>query len=160
VVDAKNPLVRTRGFFKGLGGWKPPPRLARGAVFGAFGCPLAGVGVGDALAEADVERGGFDEFVGINASDEAYQKTIKAYGYQISPAMFGLSLYGAWMEEDPRAGMAWCEKISGRLGADLTRYFLNYWLKIDAPAALAYAKEQQMQTANLDRFPSPFLSSQ
>lgn len=87
------------------------------------------------------------ERLGINVSDEAYQKTIKAYGYQISPAMFGLSLYGAWMEEDPRAGMAWCEKISGQLGADLTRYFLNYWLKIDAPAALAYAKEQQMPPA-------------
>ena len=48
--------------------------LAAAAVFGAGGGllrTLADVGVEDALAQTDVERGGFDELVGIDVFDGA-----------------------------------------------------------------------------------------
>lgn len=73
----KKPLVFTRGFFgRGLAVGNRCHGLAVAAVFGAGGGllrALADAGVEDALAETDVERGGFDEFVGIDVFDGAFQ---------------------------------------------------------------------------------------
>ena len=41
---------------------------------------LAGVGIEDALAQADVERGGYDEFVGIDVLDGAFEGEAQRWG--------------------------------------------------------------------------------
>lgn len=56
--------------------------LAISAVFGSGSGllhALADVGVEDALAETDVERGGFDEFVGIDVFDGALERETKRW---------------------------------------------------------------------------------
>ena len=53
--------------------------FARWGLGGLLGA-LAGVGIEDALAQADVERGGFDEFVGIDVFDGAFEGEAQRWG--------------------------------------------------------------------------------
>src|SRR5690606_4932297 len=50
------------------------------AVFGALGRALAGVGVEDALAQADVVRRGLDQLVGVDVFDRALQREAQCRG--------------------------------------------------------------------------------